>query len=88
MRTLLLLLSLMIVQPVWGMDLPDADSPAARLFAERCSACHTLPHPKRLDWPHWQHMLRVMKQRMEARGMAMTTEEWRMIADYLRAHAR
>ncbi len=88
MHKVLFVLSLMVTQTVWGMDLPDADSPAARLFAERCSACHALPHPKRLDWPHWQHMLRVMKQRMEARGMAMTQEEWRVIAAYLRNHAR
>ncbi len=88
MHKVLFVLSLMVTQTVWGMDLPDADSPAARLFAERCSACHALPHPKRLDWPHWQHMLRVMKQRMEARGMAMPQEEWRVIAAYLRNHAR
>jgi len=88
MRKLLFILSVMVVYPAWGMDIPDADSQAAQLFASRCAACHALPHPKRLDWPHWQHMLRVMKQRMHERGMDMTTEEWRVIADYLQTNAR
>ena len=75
--------------PAWGMDLPDADSAGARLFAARCSACHALPHPKRLDWPHWRHMLGVMRSRMHERGVPEPTrEEWRQIAAYLKAHAR
>ncbi len=73
----------------WGMDLPDADAPGARLFADKCGTCHAVPHPKRLDWPHWRHMLRVMKMRMHERGVAEPTkEEWRQIAVWLKAHAR
>jgi len=88
MRKLLFVLMLMMSYPVWAMDLPARDSKAAQLFAERCSACHALPHPRRLDWVHWQHMLHVMKLRMEERGMQMTPEEWKTIASYLKDHAR
>jgi len=88
MRKLLLMLSIMFASPLQAMDLPDADSAAAQLFSERCSTCHALPHPKRMDWPHWQHMLRVMKRRVDERGMDMPAEEWRMIAGYLKEHAR
>jgi len=73
----------------WASDIPDADSPDGKLFAARCSTCHALPHPKRLDWQHWRHMLGLMKQRMDERGVAEPSkEEWRRIASYLKAHAR
>ncbi|RMH62314.1 MAG: hypothetical protein D6678_01380 [Zetaproteobacteria bacterium] len=88
MRGIWLLLLLSLAGNAWAMDLPEADSEAARLFAARCSACHALPHPKRLDWPHWRHMLRVMKRRIEERGVDMEGAEWRQIAAYLRRHAR
>ncbi|MDX8412831.1 MAG: cytochrome c [Mariprofundales bacterium] len=84
------LLMIVLLYPVtgWGMDLPEAERSAAKLFAARCSVCHALPHPKRLDWPHWQHMLRVMKQRMAERDISMPNEEWHQIADYLKRNAR
>ncbi|RMH49982.1 MAG: cytochrome c, partial [Zetaproteobacteria bacterium] len=65
-----------------AMELPDADSKGARLFAARCSVCHALPHPKRLDWTHWRHMLRVMKRRMAERNITLPDEQWRRIAAY------
>jgi len=71
------------------MEIPDADSPGGRLFAVRCSVCHTLPHPKRLDWQHWRHMLGVMKKRMDEGGIPEPTKtEWRQISGYLKQHAR
>ena len=86
--------SLMLIAMLWTVPasaatpIPDADSPGGKLYAARCSACHALPHPKRLDWPRWRHMLGVMKQRMNERGMRMRDEEWRRIAAYLKSHAR
>jgi len=70
------------------MDIPDADSAAAQLYAVRCSVCHSLPHPGRLDWPHWRSMLHEMKQRMDERGMSMPDQEWQQLAHYIKAHAR
>jgi len=69
-------------------EIPDADSAAAKLFAQRCSVCHSLPHPARLDWPHWRSILHVMKQRMDERDISMPDQEWRQIAGYLQSHAR
>jgi len=89
MKTLVFILLLSVTSPAWGMDIPDADSPDGKLFAARCSICHALPHPKRLDWQHWRHMLSLMKSRMTERGVAEPSkEEWRRIASYLKAHAR
>jgi len=89
MKILVTVLCLMFTAPAWATDIPDADSDAARLFAQHCSACHSLPHPKRLDWPHWRSMLHVMQQRMHERGVAEPSpEEWRQIAGYLKGHSR
>jgi len=82
------ILLLLIAPSAWAQTLPDATSASAKLFAQRCSSCHALPHPKRLDWPHWRHMLHVMRQRMGERGMEMEPQEWQQIASYLKLHAR
>jgi len=89
MKTFVFILLLSVTSSAWGMDIPDADSVGGKMFAQRCSVCHALPHPKRLDWPHWRHMLGLMKSRMTERGVAEPSkEEWRQIASYLKAHAR
>jgi len=84
----LVVLTLIGATNAWAMDIPDANSAGAKLFSGRCSACHALPHPKRLDWQHWRHMLRVMKLRMAEQEMTMPDGEWHQIADYLKQHAR
>jgi len=88
MKKMVLMAALLAAGNSWAMDIPDAGSAGAKLFAARCSVCHALPHPKRLDWEHWRHMLRVMKQRTAERNMQMPDREWRQIAGYLKDHAR
>jgi len=89
MKHLLWIVGMFVASSAWAADLPEADAPGARLYAEKCSICHALPHPKRLDWPHWRHMLGVMRQRMHERDVPEPTkDEWRQIAAYLKAHAR
>ncbi len=88
MRVLMVSICLLIASPAWAMEIPEADTASAKLYAQRCSVCHSLPHPGRLDWPHWRSMLHVMKQRMDDRGMEMPAEEWKQIAGYLKRHAR
>jgi len=69
--------------------IPDADSPQAKVYAEKCSVCHVLPHPKRLHFAQWQHMLTLMDQRMKERHVPLPSEEERQaIEDYLKTHAR
>ncbi|MDX8408680.1 MAG: cytochrome c [Mariprofundales bacterium] len=88
MRKLIGILLLLIASNSWAQTTPDATSADAKLFAHHCSSCHALPHPKRLDWPHWRHMLKTMKLRMEERGMEMEPHAWQQIASYLKQHAR
>jgi len=89
MRILFTILLLITSSSAWALDIPDADSAGGTLYAARCSTCHALPHPKRLDWPHWRHMLGLMQQRMAERKVPEPSrQEWRQIADYLKNHAR
>ncbi len=70
-------------------SIPDADSPEAKVYIERCSVCHVLPHPKRLSFSGWKHMLKLMDQRMEERGISpLEPAEREAIAAYLKHHAR
>jgi len=69
--------------------IPDADSPEAKIYAAKCSACHVLPHPKRLHFEQWRHMLQLMERRMKERNVPLPSEtERQAIANYLKTHAR
>jgi len=84
----MMILFLSVATNASAMDIPAADSAGARLYAKRCSTCHALAHPKRLDWAHWQSMLGVMEQRMDEKGMRMDKADWQEIAAYLKRYAR
>jgi len=68
---------------------PDVDTQGKNLFGHHCSTCHALPDPKRLDWPHWKHILAIMEMRMAQRHIQEPSRDaWKKIADYLQHHAR
>jgi cytochrome c1 len=83
-------LLMLFVMPAWAdTPIPDADSPEAKVYAEKCSACHSLPHPKRLYFEQWQHMLKVMYMRISERNSEpLTEQEQEAILRYLKAHSR
>ena len=69
--------------------LPDSQSSGAKMFADKCSACHALPHPKRHTAEQWRHIMTLMEQRIHERGMhALTTDERKSILTYLQQHGR
>lgn len=69
--------------------IPDADSPEAKIYAAKCGSCHVLPHPKRLHFAQWQHMLKLMERRMKERNVPLPDKaERQAIVDYLKMHAR
>lgn len=69
--------------------LPEADSGDARLYAARCGACHSVPHPGRHTPEEWDHMLRLMDLRMAEAGMpALADGERERVIAYLARHAR
>ena len=72
-----------------GAAIPDGESPAARLYVSRCSACHAVPHPGRHDYGAWVYLVALMEQRMAERGMSGLTDADRTaILGYLQDHAR
>jgi len=86
--------AVMVVTSIAGcaggpMPLPDAQSPAAVLYAEKCGACHAVPHPKRNTAAEWQRLFPLMEQRMAERHMAaFSPEEKETLLNYLESHAR
>ncbi|MGD8312343.1 MAG: hypothetical protein PVJ66_07075 [Gammaproteobacteria bacterium] len=72
-----------------GTALPDAGSPAAQLYVERCGGCHAVPHPGRHSYAGWLHLVPLMEQRMAERGMRPLTDRERDdLLGYLRLHSR
>jgi len=69
--------------------LPDAQSSAAALYAEKCGACHAVPHPKRNTAAEWRQLFSLMEQRMAERHMAaFSGEEKETLLNYLQSNAR
>lgn len=86
---LILIAALWVVPALAATPIPDADSPDAKVYVAKCSACHALPHPKRLYFEQWQHMLKLMYLRISERNMQpLSDEEQASILGYLKKHAR
>lgn len=68
---------------------PHATTTAARVYEAHCSACHSLPSPKRLYYSQWVHMVGVMEGNMTHQGMKpLSAEDRKIILEYLKANAR
>ena len=84
-------LSLLLLAGCAGITpLPDKESLAARIYAEKCGLCHSVPHPRRHTFEEWRHMVALMEQRMQERGIdpPLSTDEEDAILSYLKQHAR
>ncbi len=69
--------------------LPDADSPEARLVAERCGQCHAPPAPSRHSAEEWPSVVERMRVHMVRQAnQILSDEETRIVLDYLMKHAR
>ena len=68
-------------------SLPDPDSDGAQLFARRCAGCHRLYAPGSMTYPMWALTIKRMQGESVRRGIApLTTEEEKVILEYLRMH--
>lgn len=69
--------------------LPEAASPPARLYADKCSACHPPFHPQSHTYTGWEKVVPKMEKKAEAMGIrALLSEEERsIILAYLKKHA-
>ena len=69
--------------------LPDAQSSAAALYAEKCGTCHAVPHPKRNTAAEWRRLFALMEQRMAERHVPpFSAEERETLLNYLQSNAR
>lgn len=79
-----LLLSLAACNPA----LPEPDSAGAKLYVERCSACHRLYPPNVMTAATWEIMLDRMQGEMRRRGVPpLNGDEMKIATDYLTRHA-
>jgi hypothetical protein len=69
--------------------LPEADSPQARLYVERCgSGCHAAFQPHTLTPKMWQVQVDRMDQKYRAAGIPVpTAQEREQLLDYLTRNA-
>jgi hypothetical protein len=68
--------------------IPDPDSSEAMLYTEKCTGCHSLPHPKRHRFHEWVHFVKLMEEHMEKKSTSLSQEDKKMILGYLQKHAR
>jgi hypothetical protein len=67
---------------------PEAGSPAAQRFQEKCTGCHNAPQPSVHTARMWPSVLQRMQMRMKAKGVQpLNKTELGEILDYLQRHA-
>ena len=68
--------------------LPDAESPAARTYAEQCGFCHRPYAPSLLTAAMWEIQVARMDEMRARRGVPpLAATDRATILEYLRAHA-
>ncbi len=69
--------------------IPDSDSNDARFYIEKCSPCHSVPHPKRNTQKQWEHIMSVMDKEIKHKDMPeLTAKDKEIILNYLKKNAR
>lgn len=69
-------------------SLPEEGSPEVALFRNKCTVCHSWPHPKRHNVREWDHYLNLMETHMKNRGISFKSQEMETIRAYLHRNAR
>ncbi len=68
--------------------LPEHDTYAGQLYANRCGQCHAPFNPRALTPAMWQVQVAAMQDKMRAAGIApLTSEQSATIMDYLTRNA-
>ena len=68
--------------------LPDADTPGARLYADRCAGCHRVYAPGSMTAPMWAMTVERMQGELARRGVApLTAAEHATLLAYLGEHS-
>jgi mono/diheme cytochrome c family protein len=69
-------------------SLPDATSPGAQLYTNRCGSCHVPYNPHEMTASMWDTQVTMMEVKIQAAGMpALTSDERESILEYLKRNA-
>jgi hypothetical protein len=81
---LVIMLALVACAP----ELPEPDSPGARVYRERCGGCHVVYAPGSMTIAMWDVQLDRMRRLFAQRGLPwLAADEERTLRAYLAAHA-
>lgn len=82
-------LSLMAVSCV-NQPLPEAETPPALLYVERCGICHPPYHPQVHNYTGWKKVIVRMKKHADTNGIRpfLPEDEEAVIHSYLEKNAR
>jgi cytochrome c len=68
--------------------LPDADSPGARLYAERCGSCHRAYQPGVMTFEMWKVAIGRMQGVLSRNGLRpLDAGEMKVLLRYLEQHS-
>ncbi len=65
--------------------LPEEKSADAQVYIKRCSACHAVPHPSRLNFHHWKDKIVVMKNKQMP---VITVKEKESVLSYINTRSK
>jgi hypothetical protein len=69
--------------------LPEAESPGAKLYAERCGTCHRVHAPTSLTFEMWKVQVERKQGTMVRQGLPpLTPAEREVLLDYLKRHSQ
>ena len=69
-------------------NIPEAETPAARLYANRCSGCHALHAPGTMTAAMWDMQVERMQGELVRRGIPpLTHDERQILLTYLHRHS-
>ena len=82
------LLLILVISGCQRASLPDAASPAAQLYVDRCGNCHVPYPPHEMTAAMWDTQVTMMETKMQAAGMQpLTADERESILEYLKHNA-
>ncbi len=65
--------------------LPEERSADAQVYIKRCSACHAIPHPSRINFHHWKDKIAVMNNKQMP---VITAKERKSVLSYIKTQSK
>jgi hypothetical protein len=87
-RTVLIALIAIFASGCKPKALPDADSPAAKVYVSRCGNCHAPYNPHEMTASMWETQVMMMEVKIQQAGQPPLTPDQRdSILQYLKNNA-